>query len=61
MYRHFHKKYPFQICKKLGWKPKDKEGRFDVLPWVLQAYGEDPEMFEVPKELILEVELQHPQ
>ncbi|KAI2664471.1 Nitric oxide synthase, inducible [Labeo rohita] len=41
-----------QMCIQLGWKPK--YGRFDVLPLVLQANGEDPEVFDVPPELILE-------
>ena len=33
---------------------------FDVLPMVLQANGQDPEWFEIPQELILEVPLVHP-
>ncbi|XP_030632223.1 nitric oxide synthase 2b, inducible [Chanos chanos] len=48
-----------EICIQLGWKPK--YGRFDVLPLVLQANGEDPELFEIPPELILEVPMEHPQ
>lgn len=47
-----------QICEKLGWKGKG--GRFDVLPWVLQANGQDPEVYDVPEELILEVQIKHP-
>uniref|UniRef100_A0A8C2ZXP7 Nitric oxide synthase n=1 Tax=Cyclopterus lumpus TaxID=8103 RepID=A0A8C2ZXP7_CYCLU len=47
-----------QICIKLGWKaPK---GRFDVLPLLLQASGNDPELFEIPEDLILEVPFTHP-
>nr|BAF73722.1 nitric oxide synthase [Ambigolimax valentianus] len=45
-------------CVKIGWKPK--YGRFDVLPLVLSAAGSDPEWFEVPPELILEVNMKHP-
>lgn len=42
----------------LGWKaPK---GRFDVLPLLLQANGNDPELFEIPEDLVLEVPIIHP-
>ncbi|XP_052798530.1 nitric oxide synthase-like protein [Mya arenaria] len=47
-----------QVCQKLGWKGKGT--RFDVLPLVLQANGHDPELFEIPPELILEVHFKHP-
>ena len=47
-----------QICVQLGWEGKG--GNFDVLPLVLQAHGEDPEMFEIPPEIVLEVEIKHP-
>ncbi|KAK2831742.1 hypothetical protein Q7C36_016828 [Tachysurus vachellii] len=46
------------ICIHLGWMPK--YGSFDVLPLVLQANGEDPDLFEIPPELLLEVEIEHP-
>ncbi len=48
----------FQICEALGWSGEG--GRFDVLPLVLQAAGKQPEWFEIPPELILEVDLTHP-
>ncbi|KAG7321599.1 hypothetical protein KOW79_014457 [Hemibagrus wyckioides] len=48
-----------EICVQLGWTPK--YGSFDVLPLILQANGEDPELFEIPPDLILEVEMEHPQ
>uniref|UniRef100_A0A8C5TKU7 Nitric oxide synthase n=1 Tax=Malurus cyaneus samueli TaxID=2593467 RepID=A0A8C5TKU7_9PASS len=47
-----------QLCIELGWKPK--YGRFDVLPLVLQANGQDPEIFEIPPEIILQVPMEHP-
>ncbi|KAL5016522.1 hypothetical protein ScPMuIL_006111 [Solemya velum] len=47
------------ICEELHWKPKG--GMFDVLPLVLQANGEDPELFELPPDLVLEIPLKHPQ
>lgn len=47
-----------QICIQLGWKaPK---GRFDVLPLLLQSNGNDPELFEIPEDLVLEVPIIHP-
>ncbi|XP_061880300.1 nitric oxide synthase, brain [Entelurus aequoreus] len=47
-----------EICMQLGWKaPK---GRFDHLPLLLQANGNDPELFELPEDLILEVPITHP-
>ncbi|XP_046532202.1 nitric oxide synthase, inducible [Equus quagga] len=47
-----------QLCLDLGWKPK--YGRFDVMPLVLQADGRDPELFEIPPDLVLEVPMEHP-
>ncbi|NXD23279.1 NOS2 protein, partial [Spelaeornis formosus] len=47
-----------QLCMELGWKPK--YGRFDVLPLVLQANGQDPEIFELPPEIVLQVPMEHP-
>jgi len=47
------------MCIQLGWIPK--YGLFDVLPLVLQANGEDPQLFEIPQHLILEVPIEHPQ
>ncbi|VDI59533.1 nitric-oxide synthase, brain [Mytilus galloprovincialis] len=46
------------VVIKMGWKPKF--GMFDVLPLILQANGMDPEMFEIPAELIFEVPIKHP-
>ncbi|XP_057214123.1 nitric oxide synthase, brain [Triplophysa rosa] len=47
-----------EICVQQGWKaPK---GRFDVLPLLLQANGNDPELFEIPDDLVLEVPIIHP-
>lgn len=47
-----------EICKKLGWKPQG--GRFEALPLVLSANGEDPELFDIPEDLILRVKITHP-
>ncbi|CAH1801570.1 unnamed protein product [Owenia fusiformis] len=47
-----------EVCIKLGWKPGN--GMFDVLPLVLSANGQDPEMFDIPKDLVFEVQFEHP-
>ncbi|XP_060064662.1 nitric oxide synthase 1-like [Ylistrum balloti] len=47
-----------EICQKMGWKGKN--GMFDVLPLILQANGLDPELFEIPQDLVMEVNLKHP-
>lgn len=43
---------------KLGWKPKRLE--YEFLPLVLQANGEEPEIFEIPDDLRFEVNFIHP-
>uniref|UniRef100_A0A8C8XC74 Nitric oxide synthase n=1 Tax=Panthera leo TaxID=9689 RepID=A0A8C8XC74_PANLE len=47
-----------EICVQQGWKPP--RGRFDILPLLLQANGNDPELFQIPPELVLEVPIRHP-
>jgi nitric oxide synthase oxygenase domain/subunit len=47
-----------QLCINLGWTPKYTD--FDVLPLVLQANGQDPEWFELPSEIVMQVEITHP-
>nr|XP_020655911.1 nitric oxide synthase, endothelial isoform X1 [Pogona vitticeps] len=47
-----------ELCIQYGWRPP--YGRFDVLPLLLQAPGEDPEVFPLPAELVLEVPISHP-
>ncbi|GAB6030176.1 hypothetical protein CHUAL_005852 [Chamberlinius hualienensis] len=48
-----------EVCLKLGWKGNG--GRWDVLPLVVSAGGHDPEYYEYPDDLILQVPIQHPQ
>ena len=48
-----------KVCQKLGWKGSG--GRFDVLPLVLSAAGQDPEYFDIPRDIVLQVALQHPE
>nr|WP_308258054.1 nitric oxide synthase oxygenase [Pseudonocardia lacus] len=45
----------------LGWPRPDPPGRFDVLPLVVSADGGEPELFELPADAVLEVELTHPE
>nr|QCX35683.1 Nitric Oxide Synthase 1b [Octopus bimaculoides] len=47
-----------EICQKIGWKGKG--GMFDILPLVLQADGQDPEWYDIPPELVLEIAIKHP-
>lgn len=48
----------FQLCTKLGWRGKGT--KYDLLPLVLSANGHDPDYFDIPRELVLEVQLVHP-
>uniref|UniRef100_A0A2A4JQF6 Nitric oxide synthase n=1 Tax=Heliothis virescens TaxID=7102 RepID=A0A2A4JQF6_HELVI len=48
-----------EVCLKLGWKPKEKTA-WDILPLVLSAGGKDPEYFEIPREIVMEVRMDHP-
>lgn len=47
-----------ELCIQHGWTPGN--GRFDVLPLLLQAPDEPPELFTLPPEMVLEVPLEHP-
>jgi nitric-oxide synthase len=42
-----------------GWVPPEPRGRFDVLP-LLISEGDESELFEVPADAVLEVDLVHP-
>jgi nitric-oxide synthase, bacterial len=49
-------------ARSLGWYPADGPGRFDVLPLMISArVGAEPELFELPSDAVLEVELRHPE
>ncbi|XP_013792093.1 nitric oxide synthase, inducible-like [Limulus polyphemus] len=47
-----------RVCQRLGWKGKG--GRFDILPWILSAPEEKPKFYDIPDELVLRVNLEHP-
>lgn len=53
---------PFtRVCQRLGWQPKNgTPGPFDILPLVLSAPGEGPKWYEIPEELIMLIDLEHP-
>ncbi len=42
-----------------GWLPPEPRGRFDVLPLMISDGGA-PELFEIPQDAVLEVDLVHP-
>jgi nitric-oxide synthase len=46
-------------CEKLGWRGQGTH--YDVLPIVIEVLGEAPTFFELPKEAVLEVEIDHPE
>jgi len=48
-----------KACEKLGWRGEGTP--YDVLPIVIQLKGEAPRFFELPEEVVLEVELEHPE
>ncbi|WP_082772275.1 nitric oxide synthase oxygenase [Actinoplanes sp. TFC3] len=47
------------VVRRLGWQAPG--GPFDVLPLVIDTPDDKPQLFDVPRELVLEVELTHPE
>jgi nitric-oxide synthase len=47
------------LCNRLGWRGRGTD--FDVLPVIFSLEGAPPQMFELPKEVVLEVPLTHPE
>lgn len=47
-----------KVCENLGWEG-DKTP-YDILPLVIQIDEGEPELFEIPKEIIKEVDIHHP-
>jgi nitric-oxide synthase len=45
----------------LGWRRPDPVGRFDLLPLLVSVDGGVPELFELPRDAVLEVPLSHPE
>ena len=50
-----------QEAIKLGWQPPANPSPFDYLPLIIQLPGKEPKWFEIPSEVILDVEIVHPQ
>jgi len=50
-----------EVAQALGWAPPAQRSAFDLLPVVVQAAGEAPRWREIPKDLVLEVPIGHPQ
>lgn len=42
----------------LGWRPKG--GQFDLLPLIVQMPHERPRLFDLPRDVVLEVDIEHP-
>ncbi|WP_219834520.1 nitric oxide synthase oxygenase [Paenibacillus sp. R14(2021)] len=47
-----------EACERMGWRGAGTA--FDVLPLIIQLGDEPPRLFEVPKDIVLEVPLVHP-
>jgi nitric-oxide synthase len=47
------------VCLKLGWEGGPRTP-FDLLPLVIQIQGREPRLFDIPPELVMEVDLEHP-
>ncbi|SDQ88565.1 nitric oxide synthase oxygenase [Natronobacterium texcoconense] len=47
-----------EYCQSRGWEGEWTD--YDVLPFVVQIDDEEPELFEVPDDLVLEVPIEHP-
>ncbi len=48
------------ICQQLGWTG-GRNGRFDLLPLLVQTNGGHPQVFSMPRGLVKEVPLEHPE
>ncbi|MDQ0247421.1 nitric-oxide synthase [Bacillus fengqiuensis] len=48
-----------KACQQLGWKGEGTH--FDVLPLVIQIGENKPKWFEIPKDIVLEVPIRHPE
>lgn len=47
-----------ELCQHFGWQGQGTQ--FDVLPLIIQMPGQKPQWFELPKEVIMEVPIEHP-
>ncbi|MEX2570781.1 MAG: nitric oxide synthase oxygenase [Gemmatimonadota bacterium] len=49
-----------KLLERLGWDG-GQETPFDLLPIVIQMPGEEPRLYELPQDAVLEVDLEHPE
>ena len=49
-----------EAVRTMGWKPPTQRGRFDHLPLVVETPHEGPQLFDVPRDVVQEVPLEHP-
>jgi nitric-oxide synthase len=47
-----------EICQSMGWKGSGT--RFDILPLIIKSPLQPPKLFELPKEVVMEVPISHP-
>lgn len=46
--------------RRLGWRPPERRGSFDVLPLLVESDPGDPRLYTLPADAVLEVPLSHP-
>src|SRR2546425_1428444 len=46
---------------RMGWKPPTQRSRFDLLPLVVETFEEGPQLFNIPRDVVQEVPLEHPE
>jgi nitric-oxide synthase len=49
-----------ETVRQLGWQPPARRTAFDVLPLLIETRPDEPRLFELPADAILEVPLEHP-
>ena len=49
-----------QAIERLGWKPPEPRGRFDLLPLVIDLPGQPPKIFAFDEEDAMQVAIEHP-
>jgi nitric-oxide synthase, bacterial len=49
------------LAQRLGWQSPAQPTAWDLLPWVVETAGEEPRQLTVPRQLVLEVPIEHPE
>ena len=50
-----------ELVQRLGWRPPAEPSAWDLLPWVIETAAEEPRVLAVPRRLVLEVPITHPE